>query len=88
MKNILKYIFSAIGEKTIDNELFVIIILLMVMLLVSIFGFVFMCIWYIIPNCLSSILLFEILYTIFSMSTSVVISIMAVIGFVAWIDKK
>lgn len=88
IKNIMKTIFSAIGEKSVNNELFVITVLLMSMILVSIFGFVFMGIWYIIPNCLSSIPLFQILYTVFSFSTSIVLSIMTIAGFIGWIDKK
>lgn len=88
MMNIIKNIFSAIGEKSVNNELFMIVSLLMGMILVSIFGFIFMGIWYIIPTCLSSILLFQVLYTVFSFSTSIVLSIMMVVGFIAWIDKK
>jgi len=88
IKNILKNIFSAIGEKSSSNDLFLIISLLMGMMLFSIFGFVFMGIWYIIPTCLSSIYLFQILYTVFSFSTSIVLSIMTIVGFIAWIDEK
>jgi hypothetical protein len=88
IKNILKNIFSAIGEKSSSNDLFLIITILMCMMLVSIFGFVFMGIWYIIPTCLSYILLFQILYTIFSFTTSIVLSIMTIVGFIAWIDEK
>jgi hypothetical protein len=84
----MKTIFSAIGEKSVNNELFLIITILMCMMLVSIFGFVFMGIWYIIPTCLSSIILFQILYTVFSFSTSIVLSIMTIAGFIGWIDKK
>lgn len=88
VKNIMKNVFSAIGEKSVNNELFMIMSLLMGMMLVSIFGFVFMGIWYIIPTCLSSIILFQILYTVFSFSTSIVLSIMTIAGFIGWIDKK
>jgi hypothetical protein len=84
----MKNIFSAIGEKSANNELFLIITILMCMMLVSIFGFVFMGICYIIPTCLSSIILFQILYTVFSFSTSIVLSIMTIAGFIAWIDEK
>lgn len=88
IKNIMKNIFSAIGEKSTNNELFVIIALLMVMMLSSVFGLVFMGIWYIIPNCLSSILLFEVLYDIFSVSTSIVLSIMTIVGLTVWSEEK
>jgi hypothetical protein len=84
----MKTIFSAIGEKSVNNELFIIMSILMGMMLVSIFGFVFMGIWYIIPTCLSYIPLFQILYTVFSFSTSIVLSIMTIAGFIGWIDKK
>lgn len=88
IKNIMRDIFSIIGEESADNDLLMIIFLLVGMMLVSIFGFVFMGIWYFIPTCLSSIFLFQILYTVFSFSTSIVLSIMTIADFIAWIDEK
>lgn len=88
LKNILGYMFSAIGEKSINNELFVFIIAIMFMMFFSIFGFVFMCIWYIIPSCLESNPLFLVLYIMFSVSTSGVLSTMTIFSFHALIDKK
>lgn len=88
IKNIMKDIFSTIGKNSADNDLFIIICLLVGMMLVSIFGFVLMGIWYFIPTCLSSIHLFRILYTVFSFSTSIVLAIMTIAGFIAWIDEK
>lgn len=88
IKNNIKCIYSAIGEKSINNELFVLIIIPIFVTLASIFGIVFVGIWYIIPTCLSSISEFSTLYFIFSVSTTMALSLITLIGFNVWINKE